>query len=525
VGALAARQAASALFGLRHRLLLGALIIAGLLVRVVALDRLPGINGDEAWYGVNVHLLLDGEPVFLRTGVGNVLSPLHSGFLVPLEAVAGPAFVLLRVPSVVWGTLALLLVFPLLARCIGTSAAVISASWLAVSPAAVSQARFGWDPSATLLLSLLVTGLALQGRWLAVLAFMVGLIVHPTNVFLAPLAATAWIPGAVEWYRDLSARARRWLLAITLTLSPFVAVPAFFLARRIAHAGFLPSIEMVVERLTSPALWYATATGIVSLLAGVTSATAIAGPPPAVLRIAAMGVIAVALAGAAYGHWHARHHPAASSTRWFGPAVATCILLFHVVAGPRALQPGVERYAMFVLVPLTVWCTWGLQLTRRGTYLAGTAATTLAAVLMLGYFIPLATRGGDGHSAFRTGDVEPKQAAFDFIRQHGRSASVIVILAEDWWLYWPLRYLAVEDRRIHVDILSQDHVKWLHPGTTAPPLPQLPDAVYAVLFAGSPRSFGNDAAVFTARDPIGRPIVQVFALSLETYAGLRRNSQ
>jgi hypothetical protein len=42
-----------------QRAVLVVAIVAGVVVRVLALDRLPGIDGDEAWYGVNVHLLLD----------------------------------------------------------------------------------------------------------------------------------------------------------------------------------------------------------------------------------------------------------------------------------------------------------------------------------------------------------------------------------------------------------------------------------------------------------------------------------
>jgi len=52
-------------------------IAIAMALRTVALGRWPGINGDEAWYGVNVQELLHGGAVFWRTGVGNPLNPLH----------------------------------------------------------------------------------------------------------------------------------------------------------------------------------------------------------------------------------------------------------------------------------------------------------------------------------------------------------------------------------------------------------------------------------------------------------------
>jgi len=51
--------------------ILAAAALTAILMRTIAIDRLPGINGDEAWYGVNVQELLAGGTPFLRTGIGN----------------------------------------------------------------------------------------------------------------------------------------------------------------------------------------------------------------------------------------------------------------------------------------------------------------------------------------------------------------------------------------------------------------------------------------------------------------------
>ncbi len=77
--------------------------LVAIAVRIVALDRLPGINGDEAWYGVNVNVLLEGGTPFLQTPSGNFLNPVHSLPLLLLSLFTEPSFLVLRVPEVCWG--------------------------------------------------------------------------------------------------------------------------------------------------------------------------------------------------------------------------------------------------------------------------------------------------------------------------------------------------------------------------------------------------------------------------------------
>ena len=52
--------------------------------RVWNLDHVPGINGDEAWYGVQAMSWLRGEAVSWTTPTGNPLNPLY---FLPLTAV------------------------------------------------------------------------------------------------------------------------------------------------------------------------------------------------------------------------------------------------------------------------------------------------------------------------------------------------------------------------------------------------------------------------------------------------------
>ena len=519
-----ARVAQRAL-GTRALVALVAVLAIGVAVRSVAIDRLPGINGDEAWYGANVHLLLDGERPFLRTGVGNVLSPLHSGLLLGLEKLAGPSFVLLRLPSVMWGCVAVTLAYFLLAPLIGARAAVIFTGILALSPAAVSQARFGWDPSATILLSLLTVAFTLDNRrWLSVTSFLLSLIAHPTNIFLAPIVAAQWGPQVVEYYRSCSAAARRRIWTIVAIVLPVTAGMALYVARILAHAGFLPSVELVIERLTSPLLWYAFGLGMISLFSGATS-TAIAGTPPPALSLIANLLVVVSFVLASVGYWSTRREVGTARAMWFIAGLVVSIVSFHVVAGPRALEPGTERYAMFLVVPLAIFCAWGLDALGTIAYTAGAVLCgLLAVVLTFGYFQPLVAEGGHGPSFYRTGPIEPKLAAFDFVNAHSRDVELAAVFAEDWWLYWPIRYLAWHERRLHVEMLGH-YDRWLvPPGGARRQYARPPDRVYAVVFHGTEYAQAlvtSGTTLFSATDPLGRPILDVVLVPADAYADLR----
>lgn len=511
--------------GTRGVIVLVAVVAAGFFVRIIALGRLPGINGDEAWYGVNVHLLLDGEVPFLRTGVGNILSPLHSGILLGIESLAGPSFALLRVPSVVWGCVAVAVAYPLFAPLIGAAAALMLTGVLALSPAAVSQARLGWDPSATLLLSLLTVAFVIDNRrWRSVGSFLLALMAHPTNVFLAPIVATQWGPTMLDWYRTSATQVRRRAVAIAFLVAATAGIAGLFAARAAAHAGFLPSIELVMERLTAPSAWYALTLGLTNLFSGATSA-AIAGPPPVYLQVAVNVIVVAAFAVAGIGYWRAGREAVGTQMVWLAGGLLVSIISFHVVGGPRALEAGSERYAMFLVTPMAILCVRALAVLGRGGFATGAVlCAALGVMLTFGYFLPLTREGGHGHSTYRTGAVEPKLSAFEFINADSRNVEVVAVFAEDWWLYWPIRYLAWHERRLHVEMLGQ-YERWLVPPGGARRLyPRPPDRVYAVVFRGSDhwRALQKDApTLFTAHDPIGRPILDVMLVPSDAYSHLR----
>jgi hypothetical protein len=204
------------------------------------LGHIPGLNGDEAWYGVQALALVDRGEIAWRTPTNNLLNWFYFGPLAALHLAFEPSFALLRVPAVASSLLALLVNFVLCRRLVGCKAGdVCSAPWvstllLAVLPVNIAYSRFGWDASQSLLFTLPVVYCSLlslcepprRSRWLVLgaISLIAAMYVHPTNIFAAPILAVAavWpLRGQLRHTMQSQAIRKRGLavLAATVLLS------------------------------------------------------------------------------------------------------------------------------------------------------------------------------------------------------------------------------------------------------------------------------------------------------------------
>lgn len=491
----------------RRRVLWLSVVVIAVLLRVVLLDRWPGINGDEAWYGVNVQELLAGRAPFWHTGIGNPLNPLHSGPLLLLSLFFTPSAALLRAPEVMFGIATVLLAYPLLAGTVGRRAAMLVSILLAVSPTAVAYSRLGWDPSGTPMLSLFAIAGALADRPVGALAsFALSMWIHPTNVFLLPIIAGAWAPHGLDRWQAATptVRARLSKAALAGAITAFSA--AVWVAVRAADNPntTLPSVHMVVERVTSPARWLHRAGGFVDVLSGASTVAHIAAPLPSQTVIAiGMAIVVLALGGLVAG-WPA--FVAARTGPWLLGGMIVAFAGFHIVAMDLALEPTLERYGLFMLVPMTI------VVASAGVVPAIATALLLSAITLGGYFYPLASRGGDAMTTYRTGIEDPKLAAFRFI-DADRAGQTTKVIAEDWFLYWTLRYFAGASGPIHVEPVPGAALPGgTHPRGAAEHRAVPAQRTYIVAFASSgyAATLNPSQPIFSAVDPIGRPIVQVY---------------
>ena len=128
---------------------LGILAVA-VVLRVIKLDNIPGVNGDEAWMGVQAMAALRHDRLFSwRTPTGNPLNLFFFLRELALHAIWPPSFGLLRLPAVVSGLAALAVNFWLCRKVFGPRTAWLLTVLLAVLPVNIVYSRFAWDSCQT----------------------------------------------------------------------------------------------------------------------------------------------------------------------------------------------------------------------------------------------------------------------------------------------------------------------------------------------------------------------------------------
>jgi hypothetical protein len=165
------------------------------------------------------------------------------------------------------------------------------------------------------------------------------------------------------------------------------------------------------------------------------------------------------------------------------------LLPFYWGVGHMALQPGYERYALWLVAPGTLIAARGysalleMAFTQSATQGARQklqrplqrpslacavmgAGIALCVVLLCSffrqYFQTFELRGGRAHFAFRTAREEPKLVALRDVlawQKENISASAdkrLWIATADWWNYQPLRYLTMHNPAVH--IVPQDRI-------------------------------------------------------------------
>jgi 4-amino-4-deoxy-L-arabinose transferase-like glycosyltransferase len=432
-----------------------AMIAASVWLRVWRLDWIPGLNGDEAWYGAQAESLLSGQSFSWRTPTGNLINPFFLGLVVATHAFGGPSIGLLRSAAVVSGLAALAANYWLCGRTFDRRTALVSTTLLAILPTNIAYSRFAWDASQSLLATLIVMYVSLQAtkasaprrRRLIEAGFLAlgpAVWVHPTNVFIAPMLGVAiflrHVPRVCAWRW-------RWL------------VPAGLIAGLILLPGAWP----IATRVLNPSEYAAFIGNIVGLFSGSTVLQFIPGsiaprgefnwhralydlPMTIGLLVAMMG---------AYRQLAVK----ATADRCLTIGWATCVLVFFTVAGPHAIEPHWERYGMCLIAPTVLVATRGATawLDRAGSrkevaaWIFAASACLWLAGFFVDYFVFFARSGGRSHVAFRTAPGEPKDTALDFIvKQPSPTGYPVQIVAADWWTYWPLKYLAAREPTVEV---------------------------------------------------------------------------
>ncbi len=425
-------------------------------LRAVDLAAIPGLNGDEAWYGVQAQRWWAGEPVAWRTPTGNPINPF---FFLPTLLLAGwfpPSVALLRLPALISGLAALVANAWYCRRCFDGPTALATTLALAVLPTNLAYSRFGWDASQSLLATVLVTYASvdwarqpLQWRRAAwsITCLLAACWVHPTNIFLAPWMLVGPLAG---WVETSGSRVRAAVAGTALAVAAGLVLGWLAPERLAAGLGRLVNPAAAGEFVV---LWLRLLSGVSTYqyIPGALLPVAAGGDTPgwalAVIDLVALAVVLLGLAGLL-------RPPATSLDRALAAGYVASLGGFYLVAGPAALAPHFERYGLALIAPAVLlvargWLAWCTRPTTSAATAGQAHLVALgAACLSLAgfwnhYLLGFRATGGRSHEAFAVGAVEPKLAAVQLIARQAQGRPV-TIAADSWWSYWPVAYLAGE---------------------------------------------------------------------------------
>jgi hypothetical protein len=192
--------------------------------RVTSLGGLPQPDGDQAWFGIQAYHLVSGDPASLVTGTGNTANPVILAIQAPLLLLFGPQFWVLRVPTAIIGVLIVGLAYLWGRHWSDRPTALIAATVLAVTPMAIIVSRGSIESGITPLFALLALHQAFLGRRVGLLlSFLACLIIHPTNLFLAPIMASVYLGRTLP----LVERSKWWRVVLEVAVGSAVILTVF----------------------------------------------------------------------------------------------------------------------------------------------------------------------------------------------------------------------------------------------------------------------------------------------------------
>ncbi|HNT26783.1 MAG TPA: hypothetical protein PKH10_01270 [bacterium] len=423
---------------------IGAIFSCAILFRLIFLDHIPGLNGDEAWYGIQALNLMYGRPLEWMAPSGRPL--LNFFFFIPifiLQLFCEPAFWILRFPSVIASIIAIFLSYRLFLDILGRPAAISLALLTATLPINIAYSRFGWDPSLLIVYAVLIIYFSFRGSLKGVLiSTLLGLTAHPVIIFLGPVVVmTALTQNGSAL---LPSHPLQKKIGAVLILTCIIAV-----------AVYAAGIEATTHRLSTPQDAWLFLSLIGGLFSGETVYRYIVDPATtlAILDPASIGAILAVLSAIAF--WRISSKTSQIGALAFLSGIFFALLCGYLMFGPWLLLPHTERYGIYLVFPLTLL----FVIILHGAFTAERQHWPVAIVMALSlsllagfhrhYLQPIRETGGNSQIAFRTGVLDPKQVAYLGILDETRGRPVR-IFAHQWWIWQPLKYLASKDPTVEV---------------------------------------------------------------------------
>ena len=442
------------------------------------LTHIPGLNADEAWYGNFVLDLQRGDvESFSTPSGGSVFNPYFRLPLYFLHVYFEPSILILRLPAAISGILLMLLSYVLMKIAFNKESALVILMFTAFIPVNITYSRIGWDASQIALFSLLVIFFSLSARPLWTSFFLsTSLLIHPTCIFLLPIALLCNI--AAVWENDGIIRIRRFLfIMLTVVIIPLTVL---YIAADIAYSALSYNADNIYKKLFEFSHLMQYWKAYISFMAGITSYSYFVGfdnDRISTLLFFILGGLILFLY--TYGFIrYIKNKDYIKLSLLIG--ALSSILIFSYIMGDIGYTPNYERYALFMVMPSIISIVIILMdLFAKKIYYGYIIATILGCFFLYGisanYYIKLFNFGGYSEMTYRTNHRDPKQEAFDLIRQDSAGKDKINIYVSSWWNSEPLKYFFYKYESVDV-LLTFESIHLSNPETNS--------SSYVVTFPG-----------------------------------------
>ena len=414
------------------------IVAAAVFLRLYEIHRLPGMHGDEAWYGVQARRLLAGELVEWRTPTSNVPGILQLGSLTLLHAIFPPSLLLLRLPVLISSLASMLLIYAIGRRFFGQGAAMTAVVLMACLPINIAYARLGWDPSHSTLLILASAYAAFAGRrLLCALFFALAMTNHPSAVFVAPFLTLAYLGF------DFSSEGWRSSVIDTVKLVALLSL-AVLLGIAISPATtHYVSLSAALSRLADPQGWAQFGVMFCRLLSGDTNYAYSVGVGLGSARAWADWAIGAGLTMTLVAGLVIVVRKSNWKVAGMLAGMIASLALLYLAAGKWALNPGLERFG-YPMVSITALTVAAVVVPQKYWFqpLLALISLPMLASFWLHYVTPLKDGRTRQALGFWTGWQDPARSVFQLISADAQRSGARIIV-EDWWLQMPISYYAV----------------------------------------------------------------------------------
>jgi hypothetical protein len=433
------------------------LIAVGIFFRFYGLDHLPGINGDEAWYGVKAVQWVHFNLPTLYSGSGILLNPFYFLPLSLLHVFFEPSFFLLRSVALFSGISALFFAFFLFKKIWGTEKAFLLTLLFSSGPIPILYSKIGWDTSQTFLISIISFYFAEKRQTLfLVLCLVVAILIHPTNLFLSFYLLAPFLNQAIL-HGKLTGPIKNFIPYLNFIgqgLILFsVAGLTFFLLR---HSSIFinehtPDLLINLSAFSKVNVLKYSSETLVRFLAGITAYDYLFTKPLAFVVYIHLFMLSIFGGLLIYATIKSPKEMISRASLF-----SLSIVVFFILGGPLKLAPGWERYGLWLLATfyfllITINDNPKLRMIFRSIVIG---YSCIALMLFYHQFYSQSSISNfDKKPTFWTGKSSIKKEAAIQIKNYSRSSKLIY--TPDWWTYWPIKYLFAKSDNVAVTILNQ----------------------------------------------------------------------